>query len=285
MNQKQMPVSTFIPVLTTEAGSCLTLANWQEIGVRGLSYQLETLLLKPGVSLLKILPNLRSYIDWEGFIVLNASLPPANKQGIYSIRSPYDGSVLRIAKEEVCSLIKQLEPDMVILPPDFDLSQLPSFPQTIKTWITPNNKSEQNFGWYLPYEESMSLTSLQENMANYCNKPIYLVGNYDCGQLAALADDSFFIESNLPAQNAILGKVYSGTEMIDLLNDEMTHQHTVIDESCQCPTCQQQFTRAYLHHLIAQTPLLCRRFLIQHNAYYYQNYRSFSKKDTSGEIT
>ena len=45
-------------------------------------------------------------------------------------------------------------------------------------------------------------------------------------------------------------------------------QFETIDPECTCPTCSQQFTKAYLHHLLQQTPLLCHRLLIQHNVFW-----------------
>ncbi|WED42055.1 queuine tRNA-ribosyltransferase [Legionella cardiaca] len=278
MNNKPAPAPIYTPMLTTEAGSCLTLANWQETGTTTVSYQLESLLLKPGFSLLKELKTLKSYVGWQNKIVLNASLPP-NKQGIYSIRSPYDGSVLRIAQEEICSLINQLQPDMVILPADIDLALSTTLFSLMNTFIVPNEKSSasgQNYGWYLSYELSSSFESLQKKIETYQDKPIYLSGNFDLSQWSVLTKyNSLYVESDLPAQNAMLGKVYSEGKIIDLHNDAMTHQQIVIDKNCSCPVCQQMFTRAYFHHLISQTPLLCQRFLIQHNVYYYQNYGQF----------
>ncbi|ASQ46570.1 tRNA guanosine transglycosylase family protein [Legionella clemsonensis] len=270
MNQRiVMPM--YIPTLTTEAGSCLTLANWQEVGVRAVSYHLEALLLKPGISLLKSLPHLKAYIPWQGSIVLNAALPPA-KQGQYTVRSPYDGSVMQISQDEVACLVEKLQPDIVVLPIDFDPGLMRSFTKTSQIFTIPELHVEQQFGWYLPYEPSLSFIALQEKIKRYNTTPIYLAGDFDLQQLAALTQyDSLMIESNLPAQHAFSGKVYYEGGVLDLCADEIAHQQVVIDRHCKCPTCEQQLTRAYLHHLINQTPLLCQRLLIQHNAYYYQN--------------
>jgi queuine tRNA-ribosyltransferase len=41
-----------------------------------------------------------------------------------------------------------------------------------------------------------------------------------------------------------------------------------LDGMCSCPTCLAGFTWAYLHHLLASTPGLCQRLLIQHNVGY-----------------
>lgn len=271
---KENSLSRFIPVLTTEAGTCLTLANWQEAGATAVSYQLESLLVKPGLSFLKKLPNLRAYVGWQHTLILNALLPPINKHGVYKLRSPYDGSILSITKEEVAELIAQLQPDIAILPADLELSQISSLSQIINSFVPPKIGITESFGWHLSYDPSMSLSMLQEQIETLQAKPIYLTGELDLQESTGLANyDSLTIESNLPAQNAFLGKVYCEGNILDLLNVEMTHQHALIDEACQCVVCQQKFTRAYFHHLIIQTPLLCQRLLIQHNVHYYQNHR------------
>ncbi|KTD07000.1 hypothetical protein [Legionella jamestowniensis] len=269
MNHRTMP--TYIPILTTEAGSCLTMANWQEVGVNTVSCHLEALLVKPGVSLLSSLPNLKTYIPWEGPIVLNAALSPL-KQGKYTIRSPYDGSVIQVSQEEISRLIEKLQPEVVVLPADFNLGLLGLSTKTTKVFTVPEINAEQQFGCYLTYQPSMSFAALQEKIERYNTKPIYLAGDFNLQQFTTLIQyHSVTIESNLPALHAFSGKVYCERGVLDLCAEEMTHQHTVIDTHCKCPICQQQFTRAYLHHLIHQTPLLCQRLLIQHNAYYSQH--------------
>ena len=59
-------VQQFIPVLTSEAGLCLTAANWQEVKVNSIAYYLDDLLLKPGYALLKKIPDLSRYLAWGG---------------------------------------------------------------------------------------------------------------------------------------------------------------------------------------------------------------------------
>ena len=66
MNQQRKPY--FIPVLTSEAGTCLTLKNWQEIGVEVAAYYLNSLLTKPGLQLLTHLPNLQPIVVGKVFL-------------------------------------------------------------------------------------------------------------------------------------------------------------------------------------------------------------------------
>jgi len=46
----------FIPKATSEAGLCLTAANWQEVGINLITYYLDSLLIKPGYDLLQNIP-------------------------------------------------------------------------------------------------------------------------------------------------------------------------------------------------------------------------------------
>lgn len=78
-------------------------------------------------------------------------------------------------------------------------------------------------------------------------------------------DDPLFIESDLWASDACEGKVYTSRGVINLTESVFSTDFNVIDSNCSCSTCQQQFTRAYLYHLLRNTPLLCQRLLIQHN--------------------
>lgn len=83
-----------------------------------------------------------------------------------------------------------------------------------------------------------------------------------------ILQDTPYGESDKPANDACSGIVYSADGAIDLREKRYAMQFECIDEQCQCPTCRQRLTRAYLHHLLEHTPLLCHRFLIQHNVYH-----------------
>lgn len=283
MEQKRedMKLSRFIPVLTSEAGSCLTLTNWTEVGIDTVSYHIDSLLMKPGATFLKKLQDLKSYTGWQNTVVLNTSLPSANRDAIYTIRSRFDGSLIRISSDELSSLIIQLQPDIIILPPGFVAHHRAwqSLPPKVMPFIPanecPSTLIERNFGVYFWYNKESSFSALLHQVEQQADKPVYVAGELDSSQLAELSQRGvLYIESDKPAMDAVIGQVYSEDNIVSLLSSEMAHQHVPIDANCQCPTCKQQLTRAYLHHLLEHTPLLCQRFLIQHNVYYYQNYRS-----------
>ncbi len=63
---KENKASTFVPILTTEAGRCLTGENWHDVGIKMAAYDLSALLMKPGFDLLSALPDLATYVGWQG---------------------------------------------------------------------------------------------------------------------------------------------------------------------------------------------------------------------------
>ncbi|MBA3536314.1 MAG: hypothetical protein H0T84_06880, partial [Tatlockia sp.] len=168
--------SGYIPVITTQAGFCLTMENWQEIGVSTAAYYLDSLLMKPGYTVLKSLPSLQSYCGWSGTIVLNASFAAANSEGIYSFRSLYDGSQLAISQNDLFSLILSLQPDIVILPPGFSAylaRQHLSFPQTITAYKPAQEISDaEKSGIYLSYEKTESFVDFFRQFQQYKARPI-----------------------------------------------------------------------------------------------------------------
>lgn len=260
-----------IPELSTVAGSCLTLENWEQVGVEMVSYSLALLLMKPGMDYLQSLPNLASYVGWKGSIVLNASSLKLNNHGNYSIRSQYDGRLLSYTVDELWHFIIKLSPQIVILPQGFtekyDISKL-LLSENIKLFFPlDDSQSNINFnqhGVYIEFSEGME-DDLREKLKSIDNRQIYVRGSIFASLLQELkALGVTYIESDKPSEDAYKGLVYSRDGVINL-GESKNHTFDVIESSCKCPTCQQKLTSAYLHHLYMNTPLLCQRFLIQHN--------------------
>ena len=107
---KKIEFTGLIPVLSSQAGSCITAENWQAVGVNVASYYLSALLMKPGYTFLKTLPDLATYVGWSETLVLNASMPLVDAQGRYTLRSQYDGSRSHYTIDELLVLIVVLRP-------------------------------------------------------------------------------------------------------------------------------------------------------------------------------
>jgi queuine tRNA-ribosyltransferase len=111
-----------------------------------------------------------------------------------------------------------------------------------------------------------------EQLDQWSHKPRYVMGYFEPELLQTLkAKGIEFIETDEPAQAAMQGIVYSSEGHINLTNSETAVHFEPIDKACTCPTCSKQLTKAYLHHLLTHTPLLCQRLLIQHNVFYAMN--------------
>ncbi len=268
-----------IPILTTSAGSCLTALNWQEVGVKTAAFYLASLLLKPGYAFLKTLPDLAAYNGWQQTVVLNASMPKADKEGVYKLRSPYDGSIVHFTIDEIVMLIAQLQPQFVILPQGV-LQQNPvvwhSIPESVFPFFPvtdlPQQDVQRDYGVYFRHDKSTPPAVLLQQLADYKHVRTYVSGDLTLSLMRQLLDEGvYYVESDLPAMDACLGNVYSHDGNILLGEADYARQFECIDANCQCPTCKQKFSRAYLHHLLMQTPLLCQRFLIQHNIHFTQS--------------
>lgn len=245
----------FVPKATSQAGLCLTPANWHEAGITTLSYSLESLLIKPGLKLLQSIPDIRKYLGWDGMLILNAEHLVTNKEGLYTLTSSFDGTKIHVTPVELIGLIKHLRPDMVILPKKIT-EEYPDiwndWKDTVKPFIYENDQC--SYGTCFKSQQQNSQQS-------------YITGNLSLVEMTQLKTQGtdFIVESDLPANDAIQGRVYTAFGVINLADSNHSIEFDLIDSNCKCPTCSQQFTKAYLHHLFHNTPLLCQRFLLQHN--------------------
>lgn len=254
-------MDNWIPILTSQAGSSLTFANWKNAGIRTVSVHLSALLMKPGLEMLKTLPNLRRFCAWPHQIILNASLPFDERQQAYRFRSLYDGQEIKLDKDSVVSLAKSLNADKVVFP-----------------WES-NEMIPLHCGEDLSFETLLQKIACVDNSATTLNTPtrgvggegsktFYLTGDFSYDQLIILsAYKNCLIESDRAAQDGMQGMVFGprGSGMLNILDAEMREDMNLIDEACLCETCTAKLSRGYLHHLLQHTPLLCSRFLMQHN--------------------
>ena len=266
----------FIPIGTSPAGLCLTAANWQEVGVNTIAFYLDSLLVKPGYALLKQIQDFSQYMGWSGTVILNASKLVANKEGVFTLTSPFDGSKLKLTYFQLIEIIQHINPKAVLLPP----KTLQQFPEVWDNWsdsITPFIAAEdllkqelsRAHGVYINLANSSPSDIDIDHLQKWSPLPRYITGPIGLDVIQHLINEGIeWIESDEPAAAAMQGRVYSPRGLINLVDDATEKQFETIDAKCTCPTCAQQLTQAYLHHLFLHTPLLCQRFLIQHNVFY-----------------
>ncbi|MDP1602607.1 MAG: queuine tRNA-ribosyltransferase [Legionella sp.] len=276
--QEVQALHGLVPLLSTQAGSCLTYANWQDAHTKMVSYRIADLLMKPGLSFLHNLADIRSYCTWPGSIVLNAVLLPPNADDTYTIRSIYDGSLIQVDVSTLFELINKLRPDKVILP-QASINYFTNFWQNLSPDIMPYFHVSENPGYaphkigrYVVFDPQLPFSLLVDQI-NSSAEPLYIKGDFNLIEMAQLAScKKHLIESDRPAKDGLEGIVYSREGQLNIVDKDKRDEHFVIDESCQCNTCKSNLTRAYLHHLLEHTPLLAQRYLIQHNIYYCQTH-------------
>jgi queuine tRNA-ribosyltransferase len=262
-------VENIIPVVTSEAGLCLTAENWQEAKVDAISYAMEFLLHRPGQELLKQIPDLAHYVGWSNTLILNASSLKANREGVYHLKSPYDGSKIKISAQELMELIHHLSPNAVILPKNI----FQDYPQIWDDWnlaTFPFIHADDLAQYTISCDHGVYFNeSMLEQLASWAHLPRYVMGALDEQLIQNLrAQGIKLIEADEPAKAAFYGQVYSKQGTVDLTNKSTEMQFETIDPDCACPSCSQKFTKAYFYHLLQNTPLLCQRFLIQHNLFW-----------------
>lgn len=273
-------VDNYIPIMTSEAGLCLTADNWREARINTMTFYLDSLLLKPGYEFLHKIPDVAQFIGWSGNTILNASRCVPGKDGIFVLTSPYDGSKMKLSCLQLLETITHIQPDAAILPPKI-LQDFPDFWSNWKETIIPffavedllKQDVQAIHGVYFKRDDGLSHSAFLEQIKKWTLLPRYVIGPCPLDLMSDLKKEGVIgIESDEPAAMALQGEVYSNKTTIQLTDPLTATQFETIENGCKCPTCSQNFTKAYLHHLYLHTPLLCQRFLIQHNACFAQNY-------------
>lgn len=74
----------------------------------------------------------------------------------------------------------------------------------------------------------------------------------------------------MPSRNARHGQLFTWQGVRNLNNAKYETDESSIDESCDCPVCQ-NFSRAYIRHLLKSGEMLGMRLAVLHNLYFYNN--------------
>lgn len=74
----------------------------------------------------------------------------------------------------------------------------------------------------------------------------------------------------MPSRNARHGQLFTWQGVRNLNNAKYETDESPIDGSCNCPICQ-NFSRAYIRHLLKSGEMLGMRLAVLHNLYFYNN--------------
>lgn len=241
-------MQTYIPYATSIAGLCLTGLNWQEVGIKTLAFELDIMLIKPGLAFIKHHQTLAKVMVFEGEAILDASALKPNRLGEFHLQSPFDGSRIKLSQEALFDCIARLAPQAVILPKGL---------YGLDTQVLQHSAIIPHFTEAATYPEALELWREADEVIS--PKSLVICSKEDAS-LSRLVSD-------VAAAHAYAGVVDAGQDELNLTDLRFAQDFALIEAACGCPTCQQGYTRAYLHHLYLNTPLLCQRFLIQHNLY------------------
>ena len=74
----------------------------------------------------------------------------------------------------------------------------------------------------------------------------------------------------MPSRNARHGQLFTWEGVRNINNAKYEVDESPIDEHCDCPVCQ-NFSRAYIRHLLKSGEMLGMRLSVIHNLYFYNN--------------
>ena len=103
------------------------------------------------------------------------------------------------------------------------------------------------------------------------DKPRYLIGVGKPRDLfAAVQNGVDMFDCVLPTRSGRTGQAFTRSGEVNLRNARHASDPRPLDAECNCPACQ-QFSRAYLHHLVKSGEILGAMLLTWHNLRYYQH--------------
>ena len=100
------------------------------------------------------------------------------------------------------------------------------------------------------------------------DRPRYLMGVGNPTTLVrAVHEGVDMFDCVLPTRTARMGTAFSSQGRMNMRNAQYTHDFTPLDPACTCPTCQ-NYTRAYIRHLVMQKEILGATLLSLQNLHF-----------------
>ena len=113
-------------------------------------------------------------------------------------------------------------------------------------------------------------------------KPRYLMGvGKPDDMVGAVQRGIDMFDCVLPTRSGRTGQAFTADGPINLRNARFAEDGEPIEPGCPCPACQ-QFSRAYVHHLVKSGEILGAMLMTQHNLWFYQRLMQ-SLRDAIGE--
>ncbi|MCC5792191.1 MAG: hypothetical protein JJT82_06220 [Legionellaceae bacterium] len=238
----RFPPGSYVRV-NTVAGLSLTEADYQRAGVQGLVYSLTRMLMRPGLT---HWAAWRSAAAWQGPVFLDASDLVIGADQTIRLRSDYDGSLIQHTVAALCSAIAPLQLDALIWP---SAENLPLLRQSLSAELA----------IFYPTASGSYICSAQ---GAGDSPPLVLLSEREA--LRTYPPGSLMV-SDTAVADAVAGILYDVKSTYAICDSAWQCDQQPLAPGCSCPACAGGRTRSYFHHLFAQTPLLCHRWLAMHN--------------------
>ncbi|WP_316353046.1 tRNA guanosine(34) transglycosylase Tgt [Candidatus Trichorickettsia mobilis] len=106
------------------------------------------------------------------------------------------------------------------------------------------------------------------------NKPRYLMGvGKPADIIGAVKRGVDMFDCVIPTRSGRNGQAFTKGGTINIRNSIHAEDDTPLEHDCLCPTCQ-NYTRAYLHHLVKVNEILGAMLMTWHNLFYFQDLMS-----------
>ena len=103
------------------------------------------------------------------------------------------------------------------------------------------------------------------------DRPTYLMGVGTPSNIIESVDRGVdFFDCVYPSRNGRHGHVYTKYGKLNLLNQRFEDDNEPIETDCKCEACQ-NYTKAYIRHLLKSKEMLGMRLCVMHNLYYYNH--------------
>jgi len=103
------------------------------------------------------------------------------------------------------------------------------------------------------------------------DKPRYLMGvGTPSNIIEGIWRGIDFFDCVMPSRNARHGHIFTWNGIINIMNKKYERDMLPIEPGCNCPACQ-NYSRAYIRHLMKAGEMLGMRLCVLHNLYFYNN--------------
>ncbi len=294
----------FMPVGTSATVKGVTTDQLRELGAQVVLANTYHLAMRPGADLVEEAGGIHRFMNYDGPMLTDsggfqvfslADTVKLSDDGV-TFKSIYDGSNIHWTPEENMVIQQKIGADIAM-----QLDQCAPYPAAREfvakavdyssAWarrcLAAHTRPDQTLfgivqggmhrrfggfgiGGYSVGEDHEVMFETLGAVARACpeDRPRYLMGVGNPTTLVrAVREGVDMFDCVLPTRTARMGTAFSSTGRMNMRNAKFARDFTPLDPACTCPTCQ-NYTRAYLRHLVKQNEMLGAMLLSVHNLHF-----------------